>query len=140
MPRCPNGDGFAMHAIEFVRQPAAGGVRPVYAVFGDDAYLRREALRAIVRSAVGGEDDELAVARFAGDQAALADVLDEVRTLPFLAKSRVAIVEGADPFVTAHRKELEAYVERPSSSGVLVLAVKTWSASTKLAKAVDKVG
>jgi DNA polymerase III subunit delta len=89
---------------------------------------------------VGGEDDELAVARFAGDQAALADVLDEVRTLPFLAKSRVAIVEGADPFVTAHRKELEAYVERPSASGVLVLSVKAWPGNTKLAKLVEQKG
>jgi len=50
------------------------------------------------------------------------------------------IVEGADPFVTAHRRELEAYVEHPSESGVLVLSVKVWSASTKLAKMVDKAG
>ncbi|HEX8203296.1 MAG TPA: DNA polymerase III subunit delta, partial [Isosphaeraceae bacterium] len=104
------------------------------------AYLRRETLQAIVRTVLGGEADELAVSRFAGDQAPLADVLDEVRTLPFLAKRRVAIVEGADPFVTAHRKEIEGYVERPSASGVLVLAVKTWPANTKLAKGVDKVG
>ena len=52
-----------------------------------------------------------------GDQASLADVLDEVRTLPFLARCRVVIVEGADPFVTAHRKELEAYAEKPSTLG-----------------------
>jgi DNA polymerase-3 subunit delta len=130
-----------MHAIEFLQSPAKAPARPVYAVFGDDAFLRRETLTTIGRNVLHAEaDDDLAISRFAGDEARLSDVLDEVRTLPFLSRCRVVIVEGADPFVTAHRKELETYVERPSSSGVLVLSVKTWPASTKLAKLVDKVG
>src|SRR5512135_486331 len=130
-----------MLAIEFLQDPAKPPAEPVYAVFGDDDFLRREALGAIGRVVSHADaDDGLAISRFAGDQATLADVLDEVRTVPFLAHRRVAIVEGADPFVMAHRKELEAYVERPSSSGVLVLSVKTWPASTRLAKLVDKAG
>ncbi len=129
-----------MLAFDFLRDPSKPGVKPVYAVVGDDPYLRHEALTAITRVALSGEADELAVARFAGESASLADVLDEVRTLPFLAKARVAIVENADPFVTAHRKELEAYAEHPSTTGVLALAVKTWPGNTKLAKLVEKVG
>ena len=129
-----------MHAIEFLRDPAKVPVKPVYAVFGDDPFLRRESLETIGRVVLQGEDDALAVARFAGEQASLADVLDEVRTLPFFSSRRVAIVESADPFVTAHRKELEAFVEHPSASGVLVLSVKTWPANTRLAKLVDKTG
>jgi DNA polymerase-3 subunit delta len=130
-----------MQGLEFLRDPAAPGVRPFYAVVGEDAYLRREALKGIGRVALGDDGDEdLAVVRFAGEQATLADVLDEVRTLPFLSRRRVVIVEGADPFVTAHRKELEAYAEAPAESGVLVLAVKSWTASTKLAKLVERVG
>jgi DNA polymerase-3 subunit delta len=50
------------------------------------------------------------------------------------------IVDNADPFVTAHRKELEAYAEKPSSSGVLILSVKSMPASTKLAKLIEKSG
>jgi DNA polymerase-3 subunit delta len=130
-----------MHAIDYLQNLAKSSARPVYAVFGDDAFLRRETLEAIKRAILQGTaDDNLAVSRFSGEQASLADVLDEVRTLPFLARCRVVIVEGADPFVTAHRKELETYVERPSPSGVLVLSAKTWPASTKLAKLVEKVG
>ena len=64
--------------------------------------------------------------RFPGESASLSDVLDELRTLPFLAKARVVIVENADPFITAHRRELETYAERPATTGVLVLAVKSW--------------
>jgi DNA polymerase-3 subunit delta len=129
-----------MHAFEFLRPANRSILRPIFAVSGDDAYLRDESIKAIARNALGSGDDDLAVSRFPGDHSSLADVLDEVRTLPFLARCRVAIVEGADPFVTAHRKELEAYAEKPSRSGVLVLSVKSWPGNTRLAKLVEKVG
>ena len=48
------------------------------------------------------------------------------------------IVEEADTFVTKHRRDLEAYVQAPSTSGTLVLQVKQWLATTILAKLVDK--
>lgn len=129
-----------MHALELLRNPADAPVKPVYAVYGDEVFLRREVLELIVRTSLKGEDDELAVSRFMGDHATLADVLDEVRTLPFFAKCRVVIVDDADPFVTAHRKELEEYVDHPSSGGILVLAVKSWPSNTKLAKGVERTG
>jgi len=129
-----------MHAFEFLRSSATTGARPIYAVSGDDAYLRDESLKRIARQALGEDADDLSVTRFDGDEARLSDVLDELRTLPFLAKCRVVIVEGADPFVTAHRKELESYAEKPAKSGVLVLSVKSWPGNTKLAKLVEKAG
>jgi DNA polymerase-3 subunit delta len=129
-----------MHAFEFLRPTRPAAVKPIYAVSGDDAYLRDESLRAIARAALGSDDQDMALSRFAGDQASLASVLDEVRTLPFLAKCRVAVVDGADPFVTAHRKELETYAEKPSTSGVLVLSVKSWPGNTRLAKLIEKSG
>src|SRR5690349_13239982 len=100
-----------MLAFEFLRDPSKPGPRPVYAVAGDDLYLRREALNAITLAVLGPEADDLSVARFSGESAELADVLDEVRTLPFLSRARLAIVENADPFVTAHRRDLETYAE-----------------------------
>src|SRR5262245_16846781 len=107
-----------MHAFDFLRNP--DGVRPIYALVGEDSYLRRESIEAIRRSALGEDwDDDLAIARFAGEQVALADALDELRTLPFLSRRRFVIVEGADPFVSAHRKALEAYAESPATTGVL---------------------
>ncbi|HEU5116278.1 MAG TPA: DNA polymerase III subunit delta [Isosphaeraceae bacterium] len=130
-----------MQAFEFLRQPRDQKIPPVVAISGEDAYLRREALEAACRRALGGgEDDDLSVGRFAGESASLSDVLDEVRTLPFLAKTRIAVVDNADPFVSAHRKELEAFAEKPSTTGVLILMVKSWPANTRLAKLVDKVG
>jgi DNA polymerase-3 subunit delta len=130
-----------MNAIEFNRPGRkTSAPRPVYAVVGDDAYLRRESVRSIVREASGTDADQVEAARFNGDQAALVDVLDELRTLPFFSGHRVAIVESADSFVTANRKALEAYVEHPSSTGSLVLVLKSFPSNTKLAKLVANLG
>ena len=129
-----------MHAFEFLRNPAKGPAKSIYAISGEDAYLRDESLKAIARQALGADADDLSVSRFPGDQVRLPDILDELRTLPFLARCRVVLVDSADAFVTSYRKELEAYAEKPASSGVLMLSVKSWPGTTKLAKLVDKVG
>ena len=129
-----------MLAMDFLKQPADLVPKRVYAVFGEDVYLRRESIVSVIRATLGTGSDDFAVSRFPGESASLSDVLDEVRTLPFLAKARVAIVENADPFVTANRKGLEDYTERPSQSGVLILSVKSWPSNTKLAKILERVG
>lgn len=132
-----------MHALELIKSPGLAADKALFVVHGDDAYLRREAQNALVRGLLGeGEAgaDDLALSRFPGDKAGLADVLDEVRTLPFLVKRRVVIVDDADPFVTAHRKELEALADGRPTPGALILSVKTWPANTRLAKSVAKVG
>lgn len=128
-----------MHALEFLRKSTARQARPIYAVYGDDAFLRSEAIARIARDALGPDADD-DIHRVPGDGTSLADVLDEVCTLPFLSARRIVVVEDADKFVTAHRKELERYAESPSDSGTLVLAVKAWTSSTKLAKLVEKAG
>lgn len=129
-----------MLSLDLIADPSRLPVRPVYALFGDETFLKNESRRAILRALLDGDEDGPAVSRVSGEDVSLADVLDEVRTLPFLAPRRVVVVEGADPFVTAHRRGLEAYCEHPSATGVLVLDVRQWTASTKLAKIVDQIG
>jgi DNA polymerase III subunit delta len=129
-----------MHAVDFLRHPEETELKPIYAVFGDESFLRQQAIEAISRIALGGDGDDLAITRFPGDKTSLANVLDEARTLPFLAPRRVVVVEDADPFVSAHRQDLERYADHTSATGVLVLSVKTWPMTTKLAKRVEVVG
>ncbi len=129
-----------MHAFDLLKDPAQAAQAAFCVVLGDDVYLRRESIAALTRGLLGGEADDLAVTRFAGEKAGLADVLDELRTLPFLVRRRVVIVDDADPFVTAHRKELEHLIDGPPTPGALILAVKTWPGNTRLAKAVARSG
>jgi DNA polymerase-3 subunit delta len=129
-----------MHALDWMQEGGRQPVRPIYAIHGGDHYLMRESLAGVTRAVFPEGDSEAATTRFAGPQAALADVLDELFTLPFFSRRRLVSVEEADTFISKYRKDLESYLEKPSSSGFLVLQVKQWTATTRLAKLVEKVG
>jgi DNA polymerase-3 subunit delta len=68
------------------------------------------------------------------------EVLDDLRTVPFLTDKRVVLVKDADSFVSDNRPLLEKYFDNPCPTGRLILVVKTWNKSTKLAKKLAKVG
>ena len=129
-----------MNALDWLRAGPGQPIQPVYAVHGDDSYLIRESIRAVAAAVLPDEDREAGVSRFAGPSVPLATVLDEVCTLPFFSRRRLVIVEDADPFVSKHRKDLEAYVAHPSQSGSLLLQVKQWPPKTILAQLVEKGG
>lgn len=87
---------------------------------------------------LGESDPSFALSSYSGDKADFAAIRSELDTLPFLSEARLVIVEQADPFVTKFRANLEKYVEKPATAGVLVLDVKSWPATTKLAKLVPE--
>lgn len=113
--------------------------KPVYVLHGQDSYLRRRHRRRIVAELVGADDPQLAVARF-DSTATLSEVLDELRTGSLLARHRVVIVDEADDFVARCRKPLEEYLAKASPTGSLILAVKTFPASTRLARLATAIG
>src|SRR5262245_42255466 len=94
---------------------------PVYALVGDEDFLKRHARERIIATAIGDEDPSFAVSVYAGDKIDFSTARNDLETLPFLAPCRVVIVEDADKFVTDNRPALEAYAAKPSSVGVLVL-------------------
>jgi len=116
------------------------GPCPVCAVYGPDDFLRREAIRAIAEEVLGTEPPPMARSDYNGPEADLADVLDEVRTLPFLAEVRLVVVRDADVLITKHREALERYVEAPSTTGTLVLVCKVMNKQWRLTKAIQKAG
>jgi DNA polymerase III subunit delta len=129
-----------MRALEWLRDRSTHPLKPVYAVHGDDLYLRRQSIDAISLAALQDQADEMAISRFEGKAASLADVLDELRMLPFFSKRRIVIVDDGDPFVTKYRKDLEGYIASPSGTGVLILVLKSWPSNTKLYKLVETAG
>jgi DNA polymerase-3 subunit delta len=124
-----------MDVFAFLERPPASP-QPVYVLHGDEDFLKRQALGAIKKLVLGEGDDAFAFSTHAGDRASYADVRDELDTVPFLCPRRLVVVENADPFVTQWRSLLEKYVGQPSQRGVLVLDVRTWPATTRLAKQV----
>ncbi len=88
------------------------------------------------------EPEQRAFALFKPEQgqASVTEILDELRTLPFLTERKVVLVKDADKFVSNNRELLEKYFDAPSSTGVLVLTVSSWPSNTKLAKKLAKAG
>jgi DNA polymerase-3 subunit delta len=127
-----------MDALAFLDTAAKAKRQPVYVLAGDEDFLKRRCRDAIITLAVGkGGDADFAVSTHAGDKLDFSTVQNDLDTPSFLAPVRVVFVEQADPFVTEHRESLERYVASPSKVGVLVLDVKTFPETTKLAKALS---
>jgi len=130
----------ALHAVDYLAAPKKNPARPVCVLFGDEAFLKRRVLVQL-REEVLGEDGDLSYSALDGAKALLHDVLDELSVLAMFGRGRrLVVVEDADDFISRYRGELEDYVARPKSTGVLVLVVKSWPANTRLYKAVAADG
>jgi len=88
------------------------------------------------------EPEQRSVGLFIADaeQTAVAEIMNELRTLPFLVEKRVVVVRDADEFISKNRQILESYFDNPCPTGVLVLTVASWPAGTKLAKMLPRIG
>ena len=108
---------------------------PVCVVFGEDEYLRGNAVRHIRDQVLAGEDAEFALSFFEGDTAPFKDVHRELHTTAmFGGGKRVVRIDDADSFVSKNRTDIENYVANPSSQTVLILQVKTFPSNTNLYK------
>jgi len=131
----------ALHAIDYLAASDRHPPRPVCVVFGNESFLKRHSLARLRKEVLPGDDAEFSLATFDGPKSELGDVLDELATVAMFGDGRrLVVVDQADDFISRYRAELEDYVARPSSTGVLVLDVKSWASNTRLYKAVAKSG
>jgi len=114
-------------------------IYPIYVIAGQDIHRRDQALSQL-RSQLLGQDQGLGEVRLEGKNADLPDVLDELRTVPFLAERKVVILDDADKFVSDNREALEDYFNAPAETGSLIMIVDTWRKATRLDKQIAKIG
>lgn len=119
---------------------ATEAIAPIYVVSGKDRRRMMDTLDNLIEQTLEGADPQVALSEHEGDQVATADVLDDLRTLPFLSPRRVVVVKDADSFISQSRELLERYLETPSPTGVLIMTASRFPGNTRLAKATAKVG
>ena len=124
-----------MDALPFLAA-AKSDLGPLYVVHGDEAFLKRQVIRSLRQRALGEASDEQSISTYSGDKATFAEVFDDLDTVPFFDPRRVVIVDGADPFITKYRGELETRLAHLPATGLLILDVKTWASNTRLAKMI----
>ncbi|MHC4361148.1 MAG: DNA polymerase III subunit delta [Planctomycetota bacterium] len=113
--------------------------KPIYVLAGEPTIVSIEYEKLLDRLI---EPEQRPTGLFDADPAriSISQVLDELRTLPFLSDKRVVVVRGAEKFISNNRPLLEKYFDTPSHTGVLILAVSNWDGRTKLAKKLTRVG
>jgi DNA polymerase-3 subunit delta len=114
--------------------------KPIYVIAGKDRFLVEQQITGLVGQLLKPQEVQMCLWRAEADKVSAAEVFDDLRTLPFLAKRRVVVLTDADDFVSNNRELLERYFENPATTGVLVLAVSSWPSNTRLAKSLPKIG
>lgn len=116
-------------------------VKPVYVVAGEGGRLHDAQLAKVRRQVLQGCDWSMCLREFDGEEAVITEVLDELRTLPFLGPRRAVEVHGADGFITKYREMLEKYLASPCATGVLILLPeKPLRGNLRLTKLINKIG
>ena len=130
-----------MDYAKFISQLKKAKVLPVYGVYGDEEFLVDQALGLIKDKVLEGEDPSACCVEYdAADGPSPAAVFDELRTLPFFSKKRVAIVRNAQAFIKDHGEAILRYLESPAKTGILILVASTIDSRTRIAKAIEKAG
>jgi len=112
----------------------------IYVIAGKDDSLVSSQCQELLDELL--EPSQRATGLFDAEAASVSasDVLDELRTAPFLTGKRVVRIKGADEFISKNRPLLEKYFDNPCPTGRLILTVRSWDSRTKLAKKLPKVG
>ena len=129
-----------MHATAFLKSPTEKPCGAIAVISGEERSLKLDAFVALGKLVCGDDGDSSSVTKFAGKETDWKSVRDELLTVSMWGDRRLVIIENADDFVSENRATLEKYLEKPAKKSLLVLDVGSFPKTTKLYKAVDKVG
>lgn len=134
----PKGDTLASLSAQW----AKGTFHPVYFFGGPETLQKDEAVKALQKYYLKGEDAAMNLDKFDGDTASAGEVINAFQTLPFLGGGRLVVVRRAHDFTPAEASRLADALEKPPQANCLVLM---WdekpdgrSALVRAARAVGK--
>lgn len=120
---------------------------PAIIIFGDEPYKRSLTLKQELATLLPPQIDRtMALYEYYGDRSGtqggttFAAVADDLRTLSFMSDRRVVVVREADVFIQSNREALERYAAAPAPGSTLILECRTFPKTTRLYKALIKIG
>ncbi len=115
-----------------------GRFSPVYLLYGEEDYLRKQYRDRLIR-ALADPEDTMNYHYFEGDHIVPEKLIDLAETLPFLAQRRVIIVENSGFFSKAQDKLADYLAEMPDTT-VIVFVEKKVEKRSRLFKACKDAG
>jgi DNA polymerase-3 subunit delta len=113
---------------------------PVCVLFGPDPFLVSKEAEKRLDALLSEEERMTALSEPKAEEAKIADVLDELRTVPFLSSRRVVLIKDAEKFVDNYGEQLQTYLESPSPTGVLLMTMGNLDKRTRFSRALLKIG
>lgn len=117
---------------------AEGTFKPVYLLFGTEAYLIKQYKDKLVKALLP-EGDTMNLTRYEGDKFSPGEVIDQAETMPFFADRRVIVMEDSGLFGSAE-SELAEYMKEIPESTVFVFAESKVDKRSKMYKNTMKAG
>lgn len=129
-----------MDSKSLIKDIKGGKFLPVYVLHGDEAYYIDEISDAIQEHALEDHERDFNQSIVYGKEADLLTLISDLRSYPLMSERRLLILKEAQDFKSL--EELNAYIENPLSSTVLVIChkYKAIDARKKLLKSAVKVG
>ncbi len=115
-----------------------GKIAPVYLIAGEEPFLVDEAISSIAEAVASSGGCSKSFHH--GNEANLATVLDDVRTMNLFSPSRLVTVAPADRFVEKYNQRLAAYTQSPAPNGCLVFVVVKADGRRRFTAEVKKAG
>ena len=115
----------------------SGQFKPVYLIYGDEDYLRKQYKDRMKEALVG--DDGMNYSYFEGKGISVKELIDLGETLPFFGERRLIVVENSGFFSSA-QDELAAYLKEMPETTCFVFVEKDIDKRNKLFKAVSSLG
>lgn len=112
----------------------------IYVIAGKDDSLVSSRCEQLLDTLIEPSQKATGLFKADPDTTSVTEVLDELRTAPFLTGKRIVAIKGADDFITKNRELLETYFDNPCPTGILVLTVSSWKSNTRLAGKLKDVG
>ncbi|GMV49854.1 MAG: putative protein YqeN [Nitrospirae bacterium] len=126
-------------SLELAESLKRAGIQPVYAVVGEEDYLRDKSVAAIRAAALGAEAEcGFNYDVFYGDDAALEDVLACAAEVPVFAGRRVVVYKSAEKLSAREGDKLLSYLSAPNETTTLIVTSAKLDGRLKWTQALGK--
>lgn len=115
----------------------SGQFKPVYLIYGDEDYLRKQYKDRMKEALVG--DDGMNYSYYEGKGISVKELIDLGETLPFFGERRLIVVENSG-FFSSSQEEMAAYLKEMPETTCFVFVEKDVDKRNKLFKAVTSLG
>ncbi len=128
-----------------LKKDLAGGLRPVYVLYGEESYICAQYTTRLATTAVPDDFGGFNLQTFDADSASLEQMIEAAEALPLMAERKCVVIRDLDVTAGDTLERLMPLIEDPSPMTVLVFSYLHFQPQrsakwTAFFKAVEKVG